>query len=93
MEERYKANSNYILRKIAGQHVLVSVGDAVADFCGVVTLNDSAKILWERLQEGATRTELAYALKDTFDVTDEQAENDVKETIRILKEREMIFNA
>ena len=48
----YTASPNYILRDIAGESILVSIGQGVADFCGVVVLNESAKILWTTLLGG-----------------------------------------
>ena len=92
MEQRFIANKNYILRKIAGKYVLVSVGEASADFRGVVTLNDSAKILWSTLQEGAAKEDLVAALKEAFFVTEEQAKEDVERSLEILLERGMILN-
>ena len=50
----YYSNPNYVLREIAGESVLVSIGEGVADFCGIITLNQSAKILWETLKQGST---------------------------------------
>jgi len=91
MEQRFIANKNYILRKIAGKYVLVSVGEAIADFRGVVTLNDSAKV-WSTLQEGAAKEDLVAALKEAFFVTEEQAKEDVERSLEILLERGMILN-
>lgn len=92
MEERFTTSKNYVLRKIAGRHVLVAVGQEIADFCGVVTLNETAKVLWEKLQNGATKTELVTALIEAFDVTEEQAKEDVETTVNLLQERGMVTN-
>lgn len=90
LEKRFIANKNYILREIAGEAVLVSVGTEIVDFCGVVNLNSSARILWERLQEGATKEELIQLLKDKFRVTEEKVLEDVDTTIQLLLERGLI---
>lgn len=86
----YHASPNYILREIVGEWVLVSVGQGVADFCGIVKLNPSAKVLWETLQAGATKEDLVGALMDTFSVSQEQAEADVAQTLELLQQREMV---
>ncbi|MDO5409736.1 MAG: PqqD family protein [Lachnospiraceae bacterium] len=87
---RYKASKNYILREIAGEAVLVSVGDGVADFCGIVNLNPSARVLWKKLQDGATKEELVCELKETFEGAEESAEQDVEATVQMLKERGLV---
>lgn len=86
----YRASPNYILREIIGEWVLVSVGQGVADFCGIVKLNASAKVLWETLQIGATKADLVQALMDAFSVSQEQAEADVAQTLELLQQREMV---
>ena len=89
----YTARHNYILRDIAGESILVSIGQGVADFCGVVVLNESAKILWTTLLGGATTEDLTEALVQVFQVSPAQAQADVEETLSILMERGMVHHA
>ena len=79
----YYSNPNYVLREIAGESVLVSMGEGVADFCGIITLNQSAKILWETLKQGSTREKLAENLKNHFQISDEQAAEDVEKSLSV----------
>ena len=81
------------MRTIAGETVLVSVGDGVADFCGIIQLNSTARIIWENLKTGASAEELTNTLLSEFDVSKEKAETDVIETLKILSERKMITYA
>ena len=83
----------YVMRTIAGETVLVSVGDGVADFCGIIQLNSTARIIWEKLITGASAEELTNTLLSEFDVSKEKAETDVIETLKILSERKMITYA
>ena len=83
----YYSNPNYVLREIAGESVLVSMGEGVADFCGIITLNQSAKILWETLKQGSTREKLAENLKNHFQISDEQAAEDVEKSLKLLEEK------
>lgn len=86
----YHSNPNYVLREIVGEAILVSVGEGVADFCGIVKLNESAKVLWNALQKGATKEKLVQALVDTFSIERIRAEEDVEKTLGLLKQRELI---
>ena len=89
-KERYSASADYILREISGETILVSVGNGIADFCGIVRLNQSAKVLWQALQKGAGKEELITALTEAFSVTHEQATEDVDNVLRLLLDRGMI---
>lgn len=91
-EKCYTVNPDYILRDIAGESVLVSVGSGVADFCGIVNLNPAARVLWMRLENGATEKELVRELLDKFYVTEEKAAADVRKTLQLLEERGLIKN-
>lgn len=89
-EKRLITNKNYIMREIAGAPLLISVGQEIADFCGIINLNESARILWEALEKGATREELIEKLRGAYDISTERACQDVDSTLKILLERGMI---
>lgn len=91
-EGRFVANENYILRDIADQSVLVSIGSEIADFCGVVNLNATAKELWSALQNGATKGELVKNLTDKFSVSEDTASEDVRKTLLLLLNKGLITN-
>lgn len=86
----YYSNPHYVLREIAGESVLVSMGEGVADFCGIITLNQSAKILWETLKQGSTKEKLAENLKNHFQISDEQAADDVEKSLKLLEEKGLV---
>lgn len=88
--KQFMANKNYVLREIAGNTVLVSVGGEIADFCGIVNLNPSAKVLWKALLKPVTEEELKKELLDKFGVSEERAGDDVKKVLGMLKERGMV---
>ncbi len=87
-----RASPNYVYRTIAGQHVLVSIGEGLADFRGTVRLNDTAAFLWEQLQQGRTKEELFRALVDTFDVEEETARRDLDACLELLSSKGMILS-
>lgn len=86
----YRSKPHYIMREIAGESILVSVGDGVADFCGVVKLNASAKVIWNTLQNGATKEDLIQALADAFHIPEEQAKSDIEKALELLAQKRMI---
>lgn len=87
---KYRSKKEYVLREITGMPVLITIGSGVADFSGIINLNESAKVLWNCLQNGTDFEGLCDALLDNFDISREQAEKDVLDTIAFLTERKMI---
>ena len=87
----YKVSPNYVHRTIAGQHVLVSIGEGLADFRGYIQLNDTAAFLWEQLQEGRTKDELLRAMVGHYDVDEETAIRDLDSCLELLLSKNMIL--
>ena len=48
-----KLNENFVLRQIVGSWVAVAVGQASVDFNGMLRLNDTGVLLWNKLKDGA----------------------------------------
>lgn len=72
-----KINNNFSLRNIAGSWVALPLGNAVIDFTGMLTLNESGVLLWRRLEAGATRDELVETLMAEYEVSLDLARADV----------------
>ncbi len=85
-----KLKSGFILREIAGNSIIVPVGERVKDFNGVINLNDTGVFLWKLLEKGATETELVDALLNEYDVEREIAERDVNKLVCKLKEAKLL---
>jgi hypothetical protein len=74
-----KIKENFVLRQIAGTWAVLPIGDATLDFNGMLTLNESGVLLWQRLEQGCTREDLVAALLAEYEVTRPVAEVDVDE--------------
>ena len=73
-----KINENFILREVADRFVVVAVGDAMANFDGVITLNGTGAFLWRLLQKGADEDELVSAMLNEYEVDEAKARADVR---------------
>lgn len=67
----------FISRQIAGEYVLVPVGDAAKQVRGMLGLSESGYLLYDLLQEERNRQELIDALLKEYDVDPETARRDV----------------
>lgn len=72
-----KASNQFILRSIAGEHLLIPVGDAAMSVKGLIALSESGLLLYQKMKESCTREELVSALVGEYDVAEEVAQADV----------------
>lgn len=80
-----KINENFVLRNIADTWAVLPLGAATLDFNGMITLNETATLLWSKLDAGCERQDLIDALLGEYDVTEAQAAADVDAFIEKLK--------
>ena len=85
-----KIKQGYVLREVAGNYIVVAVGDAVRNFNGIINLNETGAFLWKKLQEGATEEQLKEAMLEEYEVQAEIAERDIKAFIDKLNEKGLI---
>lgn len=67
-----KIKDGYIVSTVAGENVVLPTGDEL-DLSFMITLNDSAKFLWEQLQEDKTEEDLFQAVITNYEDVDQQA--------------------
>lgn len=80
-----KIKEGFMLRQVAGNHIVVPVGAASIDFNGMLTLNETGAFLFKELQKGIDRDELVEALLREYDVDRETAEAHTDKFIEKLK--------
>ena len=85
-----KIKKDFLLRKVAESYVVVPVGSAVIDFSGLINLNESGALLFERMQKGADEDDLVKALLGEYNVSEEVARADVKKFIAKAKEADIL---
>ena len=75
-----KIKKGFVLRDVCGEKVIVGEGLETINFGKLISLNDTAALLWQKATElGEFTTEqLADALEEVYEVGREQALSDVK---------------
>ena len=76
-----KTNKDFMLRKIAGESILVATGEATQRFNGMITLNEVATFIWENIDACETEDELIGKILSEFDIDEEIARDDAREFI------------
>ena len=72
-----------MLRTVCGENVIVGEGLETINFGKLISLNESAAYLWKRATDMGdfTAQQLADALQEEYEVSPEQALNDVERII------------
>ena len=74
-----KINQNYKLREVAGETIVVNQGTAGMDMTRIISLNVSARLLYESLAKKEFTTEdAAHILTATYGIGREQALKDAQ---------------
>ena len=61
-----KIKQGFMLREVAGNFVVVAVGEASKNFNGVINLNESGAFLWKQLMSETTNDKLLDALLNEY---------------------------
>ena len=87
---RYIANTDYVLREIVGEYMLIPTGKLSMTKDGVVTISESAAYLLKKMDEGKTLSQLCDLLLEEYDVDRETALSDVQEMIDSMYQMEIV---
>lgn len=86
-----KIKAIYKLRSIAGDSIIVKQGTRDVDFTHIISLNKSAKFLYEKfLGKDFTIEDVARLLESTFNISKERAENDARIWVESMIECQVI---
>jgi len=85
-----KIKEGYLLREVAGQFLVVPVGNQAISFNGIITLNKTGKVIWEVLQKDTSKATILETLLDRFDVTPEQASQDIDMFLSTLQKHQLL---
>lgn len=71
-----KIKGTFVMRDIAGDIVIVPVGNSALSYNGMITTTKTGAELWKALEKGCSREALVQTLLDRFDVDYETASAD-----------------
>ena len=80
-----KISNLFVLRSIAGEHLLIPTGAAASSVQGLISMNETGALLYNKLSAGSTQAELIAALTAEYDVSREKALTDIDAFVATLK--------
>lgn len=85
-----KIKNGFVVREIAGQSVVVALGEASKAFNGIIKLNETGRIIWDMLTEGAEKSDVVEAILADYEIDRATVENDVDTFVATLKENNIL---
>lgn len=73
----FNTSSDYMLREIAGEFVLIPVGDGAEQLNGMLSLNETFKYIWDQFEQPHTIEEVVLKTREDFDDVNDQIEYDI----------------
>lgn len=86
-----KIKGLYVIRKIAGETVVVPSGDGQLDSNVLIMLNETGEFLWNMLYEGANRESIIKSFCEEYDVNADTISKDLDEFIEYIKSKGIEF--
>ncbi len=86
-----KLKEGFIIRSVAGKKVAVATGELAKQFKGMITLNETADLIFGMLNEGVSDiSEITAEITKAYEIDSKTAENDVRKTVERLTELGLI---
>lgn len=85
-----KIKKELIKREIAGDNILVPVGQTVYDANGLFVMNELAAFIWDLLPRTENETEILEAVLREYDVSREDAQQDIGEFLDKLRGMDIV---
>ena len=84
-----KLKEGFVLREVAGDIVVIPSGDTL-DLNMMITLNETGRFLWTKLEAGAEMPELVQALTQEYEVSEQDAERHIEKFVAKLNENGLL---
>ena len=79
-----KIKKDVVVRCVAGEYMLIPIGDAITDYNGLFVITESGMLLWDLIKNGAEKDELVSALMKEYGIDSKTATEDINEFIKKL---------
>lgn len=86
-----KIKAGYILREVAGNNIVIPVGEERTQFNGVMTLTGSGAFLWKKIESGVSgEDELVAAILSEYEIDEATAKADVHNFVQAATDKGLL---
>lgn len=73
-----KRNEEFIVREIAGDIIMMPIGETAIRFSGLVMANEVSAFIWENIEKVNNAEEMTQLVYDEFEVDYDEAKKDIE---------------
>ncbi len=85
-----KLRGEFVVRQVMEETVAIPVGQSALELNGMILLNDVSKLIWEQLEQETELETIVAAVTDAFEVSDQEAKEDIQEFLDKLRKMRML---
>lgn len=85
-----KLKKEFLTRTIAGETILVPIGENNTAFNGLITMNEIGLFIWENIEQVADEDEMLTKILSEYDIDQQTASSDLKAFLDTLKKSDII---
>ena len=76
-----KIQENYVMREVAGQAIVIAIGEESERFKGMINLNRTGRDVWLYMEKGLDSDEIAKKISEKYEVDLNVAKHDIESMI------------
>ena len=85
-----KLRGEFVVRQVMDCVTAIPVGATALQLNGMILLNDVSRVIWECLSKGSTVDQMVTAVTDQFEVSQQEAKEDVLEFLDKLRQTQLL---
>ena len=85
-----KLSGTFVVRQVAGEILAIPIGDTALRVSGIILLNEVSRVIWSCLEQGAQLQDIVTAETGTFDVSPEEAAQNIETFLAKLRELNLL---
>jgi len=82
-----KINNNFMLKKVAGEYMIIPTGNNNVNFSKIFNINETGAFIFEKLKDGKNKEEILELMSKEYNASKDILKNDIEEFIDELKKR------
>ena len=90
IDQVFRKNENFVFRQIDDETILVPIKDNLGDMGSIYNLNEVGAFIWENFDGLKTINDIKNRIIEEFEISEQEAQQDLFEFVNQLKEIEAI---
>ena len=86
-----KIKQGFVAREIAGEYILIPVGETAMQVRGMISLSESGYLIYQKLQQDCEKVDLIRAVLNEYEVEQSVAEADVEAFLDQLRQLNLLI--